>query len=197
MWGIPLPGWTEVQQMSSVKENIRKIKVLAALIAVNILKHNWRSMNWWIIVSNGRVSEEEYYISGSLVVIIVYGQQPPRSWSTIKIGCHYSPQSLSTAAIRIHHQLPPWSGSTTTVRCQQDTGSAITIKISESTIIIHDVVAAVPLDLRTLRQRDSGEEVKSVTCIDEILISFMWSGWRRGRRSWKECVMCPPDILDL
>ena len=47
--------------MSSVKENIIKIKVLAALIGVNILKHNWRSMNWWIIVSNGRVSEEEYY----------------------------------------------------------------------------------------------------------------------------------------
>ena len=52
--------------MSSVKENIIKIKVLAALIGVNILKNNWRSVNWRIIVSNGRVSEEEYYISGSL-----------------------------------------------------------------------------------------------------------------------------------
>ena len=47
--------------MSSVKENIIKIKVLAALIGVNILKNNWRSMNWRIIVSNGWVSEEEYY----------------------------------------------------------------------------------------------------------------------------------------
>ena len=62
-------------------------------------------MNWRIIVSNGRVSEEKYYISGSPAAIIVYGQLPPRSWSTIKIGCHYSPQSLSTAAIRIHHHL--------------------------------------------------------------------------------------------
>ena len=57
--------------MSSVKENIIKIKVLAALIGVNILKNNWRSMNWLIIVSNGRVSEEEYYISGSPAAIIV------------------------------------------------------------------------------------------------------------------------------
>ena len=38
--------------MSSVKENIIKIKVLAALIGVNILKNNWRSMNWRIIVSS-------------------------------------------------------------------------------------------------------------------------------------------------
>ena len=35
----------------------------------------------------------------------VYGQLPPRSWSTI--GCQYSPQSLSSAATRIHHELPP------------------------------------------------------------------------------------------
>ena len=33
-------GGTEVQHMSSVKENIRKIKVLAALIGGNILKNN-------------------------------------------------------------------------------------------------------------------------------------------------------------
>ena len=56
--------------MSSVKENIIKIKVLAALIGVNILKNNWRWMNWRIIVSNG-VSEEEYYISVSPAIIIV------------------------------------------------------------------------------------------------------------------------------
>ena len=47
--------------MSSVKENIIKIKVLAALIGVNILKNNWRSMKWRIIVSNGRVSEDKDY----------------------------------------------------------------------------------------------------------------------------------------
>ena len=83
-------------------------------------------MNRWIIVSNGRVSEEKYYISSSLVVIIVHGQQSPRSWSTITIGCH-SPETLSTAAIRIHHQLPPRSWFTTTIRCQHDTGSTIVI----------------------------------------------------------------------
>ena len=190
MWGIPLPGWTEVQSMSSVKEHIIKRKVLAALIRVNILKNNWRSKNWRIIVSNGRVSEEKYCISGSPAAIIVYGQLPSRSWSTI--GCHYSPQSLSTAAIRIHHQLPPRSWSTTIIRCQHDKGSAISITISqhdsESTIlgpplrslirdpqiIIHDVVTAGALDLRTIRQRDSGEELKSETCIDEIWISLIW-----------------------
>ena len=105
-------------------------KGLAALIRVNILKHNWRSMDWWIIVNNGWVSEAKYYISGSPAAIIVYGQLPSRSWSTIKIRCHYSPQSLSTAAIKIHHQLPPWSWSTTIIRCQHDKGSAIIITIS-------------------------------------------------------------------
>ena len=39
----------------------------------------------------------------------VYGQLPRRSWSTI--GCQYSPQSLSSAATRIHHELPPRSRS--------------------------------------------------------------------------------------
>ena len=161
-------------------------------MGVNILKNNWRSMNWQIIVSNGRVSEEEYYISGSPAIIIVYGQLPPRSWSTIKIGCHYSPQSLSSATIRIHHQLPPRSWSTTTVRCQHDKGSAIIITISQHDteyaildpplrslirnpqVVLHDVEAAVALDLRTIGQRNSGEEVKSVTCIDEIWISLIW-----------------------
>ena len=95
-------------------------------------------MNWRIIVSNGRVSEEEYYISGSSAAIIVYGQLPPRSWSTIKIGCYHSPQSLSTAAIRIHHQLRPRSWSTTIIRCQQDKGSAIIITISQ-----HDTEFAI------------------------------------------------------
>ena len=139
---------------------------------MNILKNNWRSMNWRIIVSNGRVSEEEYYISGSLL--------PPRSWSTI--GCHYSPQSLSSAAIRIHHQLPPRSRSTTTARCQHDKGSAIIVTTSQHDtesaildpllwslirdpqVVLHDVATAVALDLRTVGQRNSGEEVKSVTC---------------------------------
>ena len=59
----------------------------------------------------------------------VYGQLPPRSWSTI--GCHYSPQSLSSAATRIHHELPPRSWSTTTARCQHDKGSAIIVTTSQ------------------------------------------------------------------
>ena len=159
MWGIPLPGRTEVQWMPRVKENTRKIMVFAILIRINTLKHNWRSMNWWIIVSNSRVSEDKYCISSSLVVIIVHGRQPPRSWSTTIIRCQQDTGSAIIITISQH-----------------DTESAITIKISDtwSTIIIHDVAAATALDLRTIRQRDSGEEVKSVTCIDEILISLMW-----------------------
>ena len=64
--------------MSSVKENIFKIKVLAAVIGVNILKNNWRSMNWRIIVNNGRVSEEEYDISGSpaATMIMIHHRMP-------------------------------------------------------------------------------------------------------------------------
>ena len=177
MWGIPLPGRTEVQLMSSVKENIIKIKVLAG---VNILKNNWRSMNWRIIVSIGRVSEEEYYMSGSPAIIIVYGQLPPRSWST------------------------------TTVRCQHDKGSAIIITISQHDtesaildpplrtlirdpqVIIHDVATAVALDLRTIRKRDSGEEVKSVTCIDWDMITIE----KRKEKLEREApsVLCPPTF---
>ena len=103
----------------------------------------------------------------------VYGQLPPRSWSTI--GCHYSPQSLSSAAIRIHHQLPPRSWSTTTARCQHDKGSAIIITTSQHDtesaildpplpslirdpqVVLHDVATAVALDLRTIGQRNSGD----------------------------------------
>ena len=170
--------------MSSVKANFIKIKVLAALI----LKHNWRSMNWWIIVSNGRVSEEEHYISGSPAAISLWSAS-----TTIKIGCHYSPQSLSTAAIRIHHQLPPRSWSTTTIT-NTIKDPPLRSLIYDPQIIINDVAAATVLDLRTIRQRDSGEEFKTVTCIDEIWISFMWSGWRRGRRRWEEklWVSCVP-----
>ena len=157
--------------MSSVKENIIKIKVLAALIGVNILKNNWRSVNWRIIVSNGRVSEEEHYISGSPAAISLWSAAP---------------------TIRIHHQLPPRSWSTTTARCQHDKGSAIVVTTSQRDtesaildpplrslirdpqVVLHDAAIAVALDLRTVGQRNSGEEVKSVTCIDLIRISLIW-----------------------
>ena len=43
--------------MSSVKENIIKIKVLAALIEVNFLKNNWRSMNWRLYIQMLAVME--------------------------------------------------------------------------------------------------------------------------------------------
>ena len=121
----------------------------------------------------------------------VYGQLPPRSWSTI--GCQYSPQSLSSAATRIHHELPPRSRSTTTaIRCQHDRGSAIFVMTSQHDtesakldpplrslirdpqVVLHDAAIAVALDLRTVGQRNSGEEVKSVTCIDLIRISLIW-----------------------
>ena len=121
----------------------------------------------------------------------VYGQLPPRSWSTI--GCQYSPQSLSSAATRIHHELPPRSRSTTTaIRCQHDRGSAIFVMTSQHDtesaildpplrslirdpqVVLHDAAIAVALDLRTVGQRNSREEVKSVTCIDLIRISLIW-----------------------
>ena len=121
----------------------------------------------------------------------VYGQLPPWSWSTI--GCQYSPQSLSSAATRIHHELPPRSRSTTTaIRCQHDRGSSIFVVTSQHDtesaildpplrslirdpqVVLHDAAIAVALDLRTVGQRNSGEEVKSVTCIDLIRISLIW-----------------------
>ena len=164
-------------------------------------------MNWWIIVSNGRVSEEKLYIS-SIVVIIVHIQQPPRSWSTIKIGSHYSPQSLSTAAIRIHHQLPPWSWSITTIRCQHDKGSAIIITISlhdtesgmldpslrslicDPQIIIHDVATAAALDLRTKCKRTPGKKSSQQHVL--MRYSFLWcvkEGGEEGE-AWKRNSVC-------
>ena len=167
----------------------------------------------------------------------VYGQLPPRSWSTI--GCHYSPQSLSSAAIRIHHQLPPRSWSTTTARCQHDKGSDIFVTTSQHDtesaildpplrslirdpqVVLHDVATAVALDLRTVGQRNSGEEVKSVTCIDLDMnffnmitmgksVTCMWldknffnmiTMEKRKEKLEREApsVLCPvsPDLLDL
>ena len=77
--------------MSSVKENIRKIKVLAALIGGNILKNNWRSMNWRII---------EYLRRNTRYQGVLLHHSLCSAATTIRI--HYRPQSLSTAAIRIH-----------------------------------------------------------------------------------------------
>ena len=121
--------------MSSVKENIIKIKVLAALIGVNILKNNWRSMNDGLLSVMVEYLRRNTIYQGVLLQS-VYGQLPPRSWSTIR--CHYSAQSLSSAAIRIHHQLPPRSWSTTTARCQHDKGSAIVVTTSQ-----HDTESAI------------------------------------------------------
>ena len=60
----------------------------------------------WLSVIVEYLRNEKYCISSS-GCWLVHGQQPPRSWSTIMIGCHYSPTSLSTAAIRIHHYQMP------------------------------------------------------------------------------------------
>ncbi|CAB1455061.1 unnamed protein product [Pleuronectes platessa] len=83
---------------------------------------------------------------------------------------HSSPQSPSTAA---HHE-PPWSWSNARTRCQRDTGSATTTTISphdtesatldptprppvrDSQTAIHGA-ATEALDLRVIKQRDSGE----------------------------------------
>ena len=91
----------------------RRFSSSGLLNTLNTLWHHGRSMNWWIIVSNGRVSEEKYSITSSLVVIAVHVQQPPRSWTTIKIGCHYSPQSLSTISCHLSRGPPPLSDANT------------------------------------------------------------------------------------
>ena len=60
------------------------------------------------------------------------------------------------------------------VSYQHDPRFVITIYDSGSTIIIHNVAAAAAMDLQTIKQKDSREEVKSVTSIDETLIYSMW-----------------------
>ena len=55
---------------------------------------------------------------------------------------------------------------------QHDTESAIldpplrSLMRRDPQVVLHDVAIAVALDLRTVGQRNSGEEVKAVTCID-------------------------------
>ncbi|CAB1459579.1 unnamed protein product [Pleuronectes platessa] len=84
---------------------------------------------------------------------------------------HSSPQSPSTAAL---HEPPPRSWSNARTRCQRDTGSATTTTISphdtESATLgptlrppVRDQQTAIhgaateALDLRVIKQRDSGE----------------------------------------
>ncbi|CAB1441562.1 unnamed protein product [Pleuronectes platessa] len=86
---------------------------------------------------------------------------------------HSSPQSPSTAT---HHKPPPqsWSNARTRTRCQRDTGSTTTTTISpndtESATMgppprppVRDQQTAIhgaateALDLRVIKQRDSGE----------------------------------------
>ena len=89
------------------------------------------------------------------------------------------PQLGSTISCHLDRGPPPLSESAIIVTISQhDTESTILDPplrslICDPQIIIHDVAAAAALDLRTIRQRDSGEEVESVTCIDEILIYLM------------------------
>ena len=140
-----------------------------------------------VTVCNGQVSEEKYYISSSLVVIIVWSaattimihhQDQMPLLSTVMNPCrHQDPPSAATSIVVHHHyQMPTryrirhyYHDRPARYRIRH-TGSTIksTISDTRSTIIIHDVAAAAALDLRTIRQMDSGEEVKSVTCIDEI-----------------------------
>ncbi|CAB1454622.1 unnamed protein product [Pleuronectes platessa] len=110
----------------------------------------------------------------SPAAITVHGQQPSRPRSTIQTRRHSSPQSPSTAA----HQDP--SRATTAVlvhrraQCQRNTGSATSTTISphnsESATLdptprppVHDPQTAIhgaateALDLRVIKQRDSGE----------------------------------------
>ena len=110
----------------------------------------------------------------------VYGQLPPRSWSTI--ACHYSPQWLSSAAIRIHHQLPPRSWSTTTARCQHDKGSAIFVTTSQ-----HDChgwgedPSAAPADGKSHRaEQESNQEGTGELVVKDRRLRW-YPGQRRGR----------------
>ncbi|CAB1449413.1 unnamed protein product [Pleuronectes platessa] len=88
----------------------------------------------------------------------VHAQQPSRPRSTIQTRRHSSPQSP-----------PDWS--TARAQCQRDTGSATSTTISpESTTMdppprspVYDPQTAIhgaateALDLRVIKQRDSGE----------------------------------------
>ena len=93
-----------------------------------------------------------YCRSSSLAVIKVNYQLPPRSCSTIMIHHH-------------GHNASPLSGST------------ITISDSRPTIINYGPASWSTtwpqLDLQTIKHKDSGEEVKSVTCINETLMCLM------------------------
>ncbi|CAB1423060.1 unnamed protein product [Pleuronectes platessa] len=104
----------------------------------------------------------------SPAAITVHGQQPVGPQSTIQTRRHSRPQSPSTAA----HQDPP--RSTARNQCQRDTGSATSTTISphdtESATLespprppVRDPQTAIhgaateALDLRVIKQRDSGE----------------------------------------
>ncbi|CAB1448149.1 unnamed protein product [Pleuronectes platessa] len=98
----------------------------------------------------------------SPAAITVHGQQPAGPRSTIQTRRHSSPQSPSTAT---HQDPPPQSWSTARTQCQRDIGSATTTTISphdtESPTLdpqtaIHGK-ATEALDLRVIKQRDSGE----------------------------------------
>ncbi|CAB1423940.1 unnamed protein product [Pleuronectes platessa] len=73
------------------------------------------------------------------------------------------PSAATSIVVHPHYQMPTQYRIHLIITISQhDTGSTITILISDSrsTIIIHDVAAAEALDPQTIRQRDSGEEVK-------------------------------------
>ncbi|CAB1444142.1 unnamed protein product [Pleuronectes platessa] len=82
----------------------------------------------------------------SPAAITVHGQQPSRPRSTIQTRRHSSPQSPSTAA----HQDP--SRATTAVH----TGSNTATPVRDPQTAIHGA-ATEALDLRVIKQRDSGD----------------------------------------
>ncbi|CAB1457253.1 unnamed protein product [Pleuronectes platessa] len=104
----------------------------------------------------------------------VHAQQPSRPRSTIQTRRHSSPQSPSTAAHQDPSQATTRSWSTACAQCQRDTGSATSTTISphdsESATLdptprppVRDPQTAIhgaateALDLRVIKQRDSGE----------------------------------------
>ena len=148
----------------------------------------------------------------------VYGQLPPRSWSTI--GCQYSPQSLSSAAIRIHHQLPPRSWSTTTARCQHDKGSAIMVTTSQHDtesaildpplrslirdpqVVLHDAGHSCGPGSTDVRAKElwGRSQVSNVYWLDMNFFNMITTEKRKEKLEREApSVLCPvsPDLLDL
>ena len=113
MWGIPFPGWTEVQSMFCVAKHINKITVFTTLIWRTSLKGVSMFMFLYITKmsdrdegrSNEIVIEIEELLSAMIeYVSILYIKQSWSASTMITIHHHYPPSAATTVH---HHDL--WS----------------------------------------------------------------------------------------